>query len=281
MDIHPIAVAGEVGAQAFINLSTRDAKTDIEYLTPEARSEALFKVKSLKLATYHYTDEASSSPLRLGLIAEEAPADILSIDGKGVDLYKLSALTLAGVQELSQKVTALESILGISLADLATTTATGTEGRGLVAIVLDALDSLGVTIRDGFASFAKIFAEDLTVGSAEKPTGITLFDENGTPHCVRVSASGELRQTEGECGVEPAPVPAPEPTPEPVFEQPAGTGPESITDTQPAGESTTPPEEQLPIEQSAPVQAETVEAPAEEFTPVQAVSPEPAPEAGV
>jgi hypothetical protein len=199
---YKLQVHGDVAARSFVNVSTEEAKKDIEYLSPEDRMDALTKLRGMKIARYHYNEEATSSPLRLGLIAEESPTEVLSIDGKGVDLYKLSTFTLAGVQELAAKVTALENALGISLADL-DGAAAGTENRTLVALVIDALKDFGITISETWTRFADLFADELTVGTATMPTGIQLFDEvTGAAYCVRVH-NGDLVQSPGTCEAAP------------------------------------------------------------------------------
>jgi len=63
------------------------------------------------------------------------------------------------------------------------------------------------------------------VGTPEKPSGITLFDPDGNPYCVRIERGGGLASASGECGSVDSsahtPVPAPipsesiEPTPIP------------------------------------------------------------------
>ncbi|MEK7501145.1 MAG: tail fiber domain-containing protein, partial [Patescibacteria group bacterium] len=119
---YKLAVEGEVAAQGFINVSTREAKKDISFLGVSEEDEALEKIKGTKVATYLYNGEecaagAAMGPMgpispmaapdgaapgacskRLGLIAEQAPAEILSFDGKGVDLYKMTTLLWAGVK---------------------------------------------------------------------------------------------------------------------------------------------------------------------------------------
>ncbi len=112
---YKLQVIGDVAALGFVNVSTREAKKDIEYLTADDYESVLAKISDVKVATYWYNDEDSMSgsltadgsqtaqklnPKRLGLIAEEAPLEVLSADGKGVDLYKLASFTLAGVKEL-------------------------------------------------------------------------------------------------------------------------------------------------------------------------------------
>jgi hypothetical protein len=192
--LHKLEVAGDVAATGFINISKRDSKKDIEYLSAEKRTGILAEIDAVSIAEYHYKNESEEDPLRLGLIADEAPSDILSADGAGVDLYKLTTFTLAGVQELSRKVSEIE----MRLEALESATAT-------VAVVdensyIDLLKSWGVKFIDGVVRIAQLFAENLTVGSPQSPAGITLYDEaTGEPYCVRVR-NGELVPTAGECG---------------------------------------------------------------------------------
>ncbi|MEK7179555.1 MAG: tail fiber domain-containing protein, partial [Patescibacteria group bacterium] len=108
---YKLHVLGDVAATGFVNISTRESKTGITYLTSAEASTTLAKLESLKVATYRYTAEDQSGPLRLGLIAEDAELvapEILSVGGKGVDLYKLATFTLSGVQHLAAKVGAQE-----------------------------------------------------------------------------------------------------------------------------------------------------------------------------
>ncbi|MHB1162905.1 MAG: immunoglobulin-like domain-containing protein [Minisyncoccota bacterium] len=115
---HTLTVSGDVGAIAFVNTSTRSAKDDISYVDATT-SDAMFnQLVNLKVATYRYKIENQNDPLRLGFIAEDAQTiapEVLSPDGKGVDLYKLATFTLSGVQvlaarqaDLGARVTSLE-----------------------------------------------------------------------------------------------------------------------------------------------------------------------------
>ncbi|MBI2052503.1 MAG: tail fiber domain-containing protein [Candidatus Sungbacteria bacterium] len=118
---YKLAVAGDVAATSFINISTRTAKKDIEYLDSEDEGSVLDKIKSTRVATYNYISDANiqmnandtnsitNGKQRLGLIAEEAPVEVLSIDGKGVDIYKLSSFILAGVKAQQVQIDALTS----------------------------------------------------------------------------------------------------------------------------------------------------------------------------
>lgn len=58
---HKLEVAGDIGATGFVNLSTREAKHDIEYLTAADYVNVLAKISEVKVATYYYNDEASIS----------------------------------------------------------------------------------------------------------------------------------------------------------------------------------------------------------------------------
>ncbi|MDP3764772.1 MAG: tail fiber domain-containing protein [bacterium] len=108
---YKLAVIGDIAATSFVNISTRTSKKDIEYLDSTDDQNILNKIKDIKVATYNYTDEQCSPSAssgqsnlssvcsnRLGLIAEEAPSEVLAISGKGVDIYKLSTFILAGVK---------------------------------------------------------------------------------------------------------------------------------------------------------------------------------------
>jgi hypothetical protein len=102
-----LTVAGDVTATGFVNISTESMKTNIEYLNETSIENILTQIEDAKVATYHYLSDSSNSPLRLGLIAEEAPPQVLSANGKGVDLYKLGTFNLAGLQALSSRVNSL------------------------------------------------------------------------------------------------------------------------------------------------------------------------------
>jgi len=89
---HTLDVAGDVAAIAFVNTSTRSAKKDIAYATASSTSDMLDQLVNLKVATYRYTLEEEHDPL----VSASSPKtryhrpEILSADGKGVDIYKLA-----------------------------------------------------------------------------------------------------------------------------------------------------------------------------------------------
>ena len=187
---HALEVAGDVAATGFVNLSTRDAKKDIVEvrLQPQTdllksdfnRSSWLEKIKNTRIYTYRYAGDETQE-MRLGLIAEEAPPEVLSFDGKGVDIYKLASFTLAGVQELTARVesqddriTKLEQAIsnfkfqisnfqpnpddqqdgGFSLPDSISQ---------ILDSMLDSMKDFGLTVVDGVAHFTKLVVDELFV----------------------------------------------------------------------------------------------------------------------
>ena len=201
---YKLHVIGDVAATSFVNISTGELKTDISYLNEQDDSDILDKINALQVAKYRYTVEDPQNPLRLGLIAEEAPAEVLSIEGKGVDIYKLATFTLAGVQALAENVNKLElRVAALESSVLVGGGATSTPSTGAVSTTIDAvidyLAGLGANITEGIAYFTNLVANTLTVGSQEKPSGITLYDENtGAPYCLKI-VNGSVQNISGVC----------------------------------------------------------------------------------
>ncbi len=178
-------VMGDVAATSFVNISTRDAKHDISYLDQGAKESILTKIKSIGVAQYRYNTEDASAPLRLGLIAEEAPVEVLAVGGKGVDVYKLSTFILAGVQEQQAMIEELTlSIDGINgrldsidgrLATLemflelnggfASSTASTTAST-TIAVVTDWLSGFGATIENAVMKFTNLVADTFSANFA-------------------------------------------------------------------------------------------------------------------
>ena len=117
----------------------------------------------------------------IGLIAEEVESIIPELvtykDGviEGVK-YKQLSVYLLGV--LKEQQTKLEEL---SLA------------------VLDGASATAGSALDGISRFVSVVTERLTVGSREKPSGITLYDEDTSePYCLKIK-SGQTVATPGEC----------------------------------------------------------------------------------
>ncbi|MCR4276051.1 MAG: DUF5011 domain-containing protein, partial [Candidatus Parcubacteria bacterium] len=154
--------------------STRSLKTDINYTTASSSEDMLNQLVNLKVATYRYTIENQQDPLRIGLISEDtrdiAP-EILSADGKGVDLYKFATFTLSGVQALAAKVemqntrlTSLEERMA-ALESGAISTASGSPLALGSSTLASALEGFGVLIRQGIAQFNTLVFRQLVASS--------------------------------------------------------------------------------------------------------------------
>lgn len=175
---YALHVSGDVAASGFVNTSTRDAKKNVSYLSDEAASSTLAKLKELKVATYHYEIEGADAPARMGLIAEDlasAAPEILSVDKKGVDLYKLATFTLTGVQALAEKVdvqearvTSLEERLAkLESGEVAMATSTNPFSTSTLK---SALESFGIFIEKGLAQFNALVFRELIAGKDEDGT---------------------------------------------------------------------------------------------------------------
>ncbi|MBL7045361.1 MAG: DUF5011 domain-containing protein, partial [Parcubacteria group bacterium] len=202
----------DVAATAFVNISTKTSKKDITYVTDEEKGTILEKLEAVGVAEYHYNHEDDDAPMRLGLIAEEAPTEVLSVSGKGVDIYKLVTFTLAGVQELAEKVGDLE----VRLATVEAQLAAGVSGSGSSVVslrgVIDGLSTLGTKVVDGVLTVTEFIADsistkslyvkdDFVIGSAEKPIGLTIYDKNGQIGCLEADdvVAGTISLKPGAC----------------------------------------------------------------------------------
>jgi len=280
---YKLQIAGDIAATAFVNVSTRDAKKNITYLNDDEKLETLTKLGKMKIAQYRYKTDNDSDPLRLGLIAEEAPAEVLSASGKGVDIYKLTTFTLAAVQAQQKSIEAIDARL--SALEARTASSTPAVSEGLIASIISSIKTLSV--------------DKIEVGSKDKPTGITLFDEEtGKPYCLKMSG-GSMKSSSGACGtsVEPKEE-APKEEPKPIIPVPTQNATSTASTTAPVketpkepvatstpstGGSTSPKLEEPKVEETKPVEPTPApEAPkpeepkAEETKPVE---PTPVPEA--
>ncbi|MFC1802164.1 tail fiber domain-containing protein, partial [Patescibacteria group bacterium] len=209
---YKLQVVGGVAATSFVNTSTRDAKKDIVHFDSEDEDNVLEKIKDMKVARYRYKGEWTGSKasnlddkLSIGLIAEESPEEVLSPDGRGVDIYKLSSFVLAGVKAQQSQIEQIKADVELLKLDLASTTASSlnTEENSsyIKQLIIDHLKDLGLTFADGVAYFKSIVVESLTVGSSDNPAGITLYDEvTRQPYCLKISNGATVTQA-GECNV--------------------------------------------------------------------------------
>ncbi|MEK4605409.1 tail fiber domain-containing protein [Bacillus sp. FSL L8-0099] len=99
-----------VYASAFNTASSLIWKTDIE----SYEKSALDVVMGTNIVTYKYksdVEESDNPQTHVGVIAEYAPKEIQSKDGRGVDNYAMSSLAWKAIQELSEQVRYLKEKL--------------------------------------------------------------------------------------------------------------------------------------------------------------------------
>jgi len=95
-----LKVKGGVYAQSFNVVSTKEEKKDINEIT--SSTEILENIRNMKFYSYRYLKDGGSS-LHIGLIAEEAPKEILGENKKSIDLYKFVSYIGIGVKAIAEK----------------------------------------------------------------------------------------------------------------------------------------------------------------------------------
>ncbi|KIL46922.1 hypothetical protein KP77_24900 [Jeotgalibacillus alimentarius] len=89
-----------IHASAFTEVSNREYKKNIEI----ADMQALDGVISTQVHSYHHIDDLDNEFKRIGLIVDEAPAEVVSLDGVGIDMYHMVSYLWRAIQELYEKV---------------------------------------------------------------------------------------------------------------------------------------------------------------------------------
>lgn len=112
---YKLHVAGQVAGTGWVNLSSRAFKEDIAAVPEAEHSRMLDVVMKMDLTRYKYKKEfGGDGTAKLGFIAEDMPKDVLSTDGKGVDVYELLAYTIGAMKAQQRTIEQLEA----QLADL-------------------------------------------------------------------------------------------------------------------------------------------------------------------
>jgi len=208
---HKLEVAGDIAATGFVNLSTREAKKDISFLTGADEATILQKIASTSVATYIYNSD-SALEKRLGLIAEESPVEVLSADRKGVDLYKMVSFSWAGIKELASTTVSLQNQIN---ALTATSTLQASQGTISLATLnsdlnLDGFSIINVKSITGMNGLWRIDeggnivaqsveTQKLTVGGGAA-SGVTVYDRaTSAPKCIYIEG-GVIKTSDGACG---------------------------------------------------------------------------------
>ena len=102
---YKLHVNGTAAGTSWTNLSSRDFKEDIRKVSEAAHPMMLAKLMDMDLTTYKYKKEyGGEGDVKLGFIAEDMPLDVLSKDGKGVDVYELITLTIGAIKAQQEEI---------------------------------------------------------------------------------------------------------------------------------------------------------------------------------
>lgn len=100
---YKLHVNGSAAGTSWTNLSSRVYKEKIQKVDESVYPMMLTKLMKMELTTYKYRKEyGGDGDRKLGFIAEEMPEEVISKDGKGVDIYELLTLTI-GAMKAQQK----------------------------------------------------------------------------------------------------------------------------------------------------------------------------------
>jgi hypothetical protein len=98
-------------AAGYETVSSAHLKRDIHFIGTEGTALWLDWLAQCEPATYRYLWDDAGAPVRLGFIAQQMPAQLLSDDGAAVDLYALATATAAAVKGLHQVIQQRDSEL--------------------------------------------------------------------------------------------------------------------------------------------------------------------------
>jgi len=82
--------------------SARKYKKDIEPTTRKDAKDALKTLRGLKTYTYLYKEETDGTPKRMGLMADEAPKEIVTPDREGLDVGRMVGLLTVATKALAE-----------------------------------------------------------------------------------------------------------------------------------------------------------------------------------
>lgn len=96
---YKLHINGTSAGISWINLSSREYKENIKKVDDSKQYEMLTKLMKTNLTTYNYKKEIGDDhTTKLGFTAEDMPKEVLSQDGKGVDIYELLTLTIGAIK---------------------------------------------------------------------------------------------------------------------------------------------------------------------------------------
>jgi hypothetical protein len=175
-EINPISTTWSCTSDERLKDNIRDLATvQIGTSTDET---VLERISNLRPVAFTWKSDESQTD-RTGLIAQEVEKifpDLVNTDERGYKSVSYGGFTVYIISAVKELVARLENV---------------------ESAVASLSGSMVSNVQTGLSSIVS----RLTVGSAEKPTGITLYDEEtGEPYCLKVR-NGETTTTPGECTV--------------------------------------------------------------------------------
>ncbi|MHB1316661.1 MAG: tail fiber domain-containing protein, partial [Minisyncoccota bacterium] len=161
---------------------------------------ALDLVNAMRPVKYEYNNSTSGE--HYGFIAEEVnllDPRLVAVNSDGlvqsVRYEEFTSVLAKAVQEMSIKVNDLDT----RLTNLEAIVASQQTGGVTFNDVLTGFENMGARFVNGIAYFKNVFVESLTIGTQEKPSGITLYDEvTGEPYCLKMR-NGAMVSLAGDC----------------------------------------------------------------------------------
>ena len=102
---YKLHVNGTAAGTSWTNLSSREYKENICKVDVTAHPMMLAKLMNMDITTYNYKKEyGGEGDTKLGFIAEDLPEEVLSKNGKGVDLYELLTLTIGAMKAQNKEI---------------------------------------------------------------------------------------------------------------------------------------------------------------------------------
>lgn len=207
---------GEIGyidGNTDCSVSSQRFKKNIE--DSDAGLDELMKFRPV---SFQYDNGSTNNNNHLGFIAEEVqkidPRLIFyDKDGKveGVRYDEITSLLGKSIQDLNNKVddsnastTASLSLLDHRLSFLEGVSKKNPSSDTSGTSIWTTVQSFGSHLVDGLAYLKNVFVDNLTVGSKNHPTGITVYDKEGKAGCLTVDDvdSGKTKVTPGACDIQ-------------------------------------------------------------------------------
>ncbi|MFZ2038530.1 MAG: LamG-like jellyroll fold domain-containing protein [Minisyncoccia bacterium] len=207
------------------NPSSRSVK---ENFTQLDKQDILNKIAKLDMTEWNYIAQDDGIK-HIGPIAEDFYATFgLGGTDKAISTIDPAGIALVGIQALNKN---LQSIFGTtsieSLANSTTTLETYTATDLFASMVQSALKKLS-SVFIGEVNSNKINTGEITVGSTDKPSGLTIYDQaTKEPYCLKMN-NGSMSTTPGVCtDVAVETIVTPESTPADISSTPTETTPET------------------------------------------------------